>query len=418
MNTPMRNRTTCAIKAFVAGLLTLTMLSAALAQSGGGAPFNRFAPTGVMEVGGNQNAPQLFTPLPNIVGRFDGGWTRHRNFTNVVPEDSWHDSFVVLASFAPEGGRRFNGFFGFHDRGTERLAIPSWEPDISGQWIYRTGTLTPPGHPTGGQGFSPQAGFVWQDPNRRRRLNVFGTIQRRIGDTVPDSIPANSLRELYWDGQWRWTDHGQPHEQGRVLIGPNSALWNPITRQGRVFVAAAPRGVGAVGPFVYLRFYDPAVGWTWQNLESPLDTISANNRRDWVTNLTAPVAVSRVENGTYKVNVFVVGLVTTDQFNVPRSFRWELFERFWDGAVWSPWQRHGPVPGTATAPNQVDVGGAMMTSGVVWHHGTTLRINLFGHTMSGDLIDFLWDGSRWCSPAPIPASDVRRAVRTSALRVP
>jgi hypothetical protein len=403
MNHPMRNRATCAIKAFVAGLLTLTMLSAALAQSGG-APFNRFAPTGVMEVGGNRNAPQVFTPLPNAVGRFDGGWTRHRNFTNVVPENSWDNSFVVLASYAPEGGRRFYGFFGFQDRGTQRVAIPYWETDIGGQWIYRTGTLTPPNHPTDGQGFSPQAGFVWQDPNRRRRLNVFGTVQRSQGNTVPAAIPPNSLRELYWDGQWRWTDHGRPDGTGQVLMGSNAALWNPLTQQGRVFVAAVARpAVPTLGPSIHMRFYDPAVGWTWWNLGSPLDRrfrdITGTLRREWVSHLSAPVAVSRVENGIYKVNVFVVGMIQTSERNRVLQYRWELFERYWNGAIWVPWKSYGPVPGTSTwmefQDSQAMGGGAMMTSGVVWHSGTTLRVDLFGHTMMGDLLEFFWDGSVW-----------------------
>jgi hypothetical protein len=113
--------------------------------------------------------------------------------------------------------------------------------------------------------------------------------------------------------------------------------------------------------------------------------------------MRAPVAVSYVEGGQFKIHVFVL----VDKVTVQPSGEtqhWVLWERHYDGTRWQDWADHGPLPGTSPvvstepAPFRT-VPEFFLTSGVVWRDHGTLRINLFGCTPDGRLVEHYWPGT-------------------------
>jgi hypothetical protein len=110
-----------------------------------------------------------------------------------------------------------------------------------------------------------------------------------------------------------------------------------------------------------------------------------------VREMRAPLALSRVENNTYKINLFVVAWVDRQLPGQPVTSGWELLERFWDGTNWSSWNSSGLIPNSGTRNDGVE-----MTSGVSWRFGNTLRANLFGYSIAdGKLRDYYYDGTTW-----------------------
>src|SRR5262249_8157579 len=155
-------------------------------------------------------------------------------------------------------------------------------------------------------GFFVESGFAWNS-GRIGRLNIFGMtspdkdIVNAAADDAARLLFGDGLRELWWDGsQWNWSDHGAPPGTNRVMLGRNSAVWDPALQQGRVLVAADSHG-GL--PQLWDRFWDGSQ-WSWSQLGNPLGTDPASN--DQVVEMWPPVMVDGVQNGTYVVTAFVV----------------------------------------------------------------------------------------------------------------
>jgi hypothetical protein len=232
----------------------------------------------------------------------------------------------------------------------------------------------------------------WFD-GQNHRLSVFGA------SFIVQAPAHKALHEFHWDGQgWDWTNHGLPDAWVAGLqVGPTNAVWDRDRQNGYVFVAAEPHDRRRA-PELFVRLYTHidvfvhVAGWVWESLGNPLpdpNLLGAAMRE--------PVAVSRVEDGLFKINVMV--MVKRVDF-VQQTQLWELWERHYDGAQWQGWSNHGLLPGSVPAPfdpfGQSPEPDLNLTTGVVWHDGDTLRINFFGMTADGSrLVEFFWDGNEW-----------------------
>ena len=307
----------------------------------------------------------LFAPLPtDHLGRREWSpvfgwhaWRRHANNSGVTVDrwdrslvvQPWEDGTVLLGGFRV--GPRLNGFVGFYSGGQVGLGAPWWTTDLNHhQWFYRWDNHSPPSTQRG-EGFFPQDSFTWFD-GIHYRLNIFGL-------NFADSTPTQHfLREYYRTGTgWAWTDHGIPPSRAKdrfnpnnIKMGPNSAIWDPEKKIGWVFVAAnkQPGPYFATDQEVFYRYYHPtqAPNWRWETLGRPF--ANSPSSVEQVVDIQPPMAVSREEDGKFKIHLFVVMAITTTRHSVdPDAFdaRWELWERHYDGIQWHSWVRHGALPG-------------------------------------------------------------------------
>ncbi|MDR4496180.1 MAG: hypothetical protein R3B74_17535 [Nitrospirales bacterium] len=363
-----------------------------------GRALNDQLPTVVLETSA---VPKLHVvaPLPNGLGetiwnsssRSYSPWISYSNGSGISIRD-WNPGKVVLI-WNHNGSTQQKAFFGYLDHDFQsHLAIPEWfTHQLS--WHYQWQDIPALTTTTFSDGLYPQAGYIWRD-GQQPRASVFGeSFPSNCESTVIDC----ELREVTWNGnQWQFINHGVPPAPGRqvnigIRMGSNSAVWDSNTGRKWVFVAREYEKV-------YIRYLDPnqSQAWEWEDLGVPLSHPRDKQRVD---SIRPPIAVSRVENGIFKINMFSVMAVSEQTLNGLKT-RWELWERHYNGTQWEPWQAHGPAPGISYvlegSGEYVYGKGFRISSGVVWTDGNTLRINLFGRTdEEGHLIEYFWDGGTW-----------------------
>jgi hypothetical protein len=182
---------------------------------------------------------------------------------------------------------------------------------------------------------------------------------------------------------------------GCQQAGQQISEWVPTMLSGilTVYVFGAAEATAPPGhpPELFVRIYDPASSWTWLSLGNPYP--QSGSVRSGGT-MSPPLAVSRVENGLFKINV----LMLADKVDSSQGTQlWELWERYYDGSQWQPWSNHGPLPGVTPVvppdPNFEIDPDFTLSCGVVWYDDAgALRINLFGTNRDDSrLVEFRWD---------------------------
>jgi hypothetical protein len=320
---------------------------------------------------------------------------QHGNGTNVDPSQ-WSDNAVWIP-WTNNGVARMNGFFNYalvgNTLGTPWI-VPSNNPYIP--WQFNWATMAPPD----GAGFFVESGFAWNNGSTGR-LNIFGTTLPAL-DKVGGQTANNGIRDLWWDGSsWNWFDHGRPPGTDAVTLGRNSAVWDRSSQQGRVFVAASANGLRGALPQLWDLFWNGSQ-WSWESLGNPFGTNAASN--DQVVTMRSPVVVDGVQNGTYVLTAFVVGLHATNTLGGSPQVRYELYAKEKIGAgAWSDWIQFGH-PDNAPFSDINHPSLFLVDQGVRWIDGDLLRGSLFGTDTSNRLIDLFHDnnGWQWAAPVPLP----------------
>jgi hypothetical protein len=369
---------------------------------------------------------------------------QHGNQTLVHPS-LWFDNMVWIP-WTNNGVPRINGFFNFLFDGFSiwlgtPWIVPTNNPVMP--WQFNWATMEPP-DVTGvifqsGRGFLVASGFAWNS-GPTGRLNIFGVTspaQRYVYAGSPNSDPGVGIRELWWDGsQWNWSDHGRPPFTDKVALGRNSAVWDHMSQQGRVLLVAVNSSDPQSLPQLWDRFWDGSQWW-WSELGNPFGTSPALNEQ--VVEMWSPVVVDGVQNGTYVVTAFVVGLHGTKQNSGNPQYRYELYAREKIGtAGWSDWIQLGnPTHAPFTDRSDAGFSRFVVDQGARWMDGKLLRGSLFGSTAfstlpdtSNQLIHLFRDnkGWQWDTPVALPqppagggmwiASHVSCAVLTNVFGYP
>lgn len=336
------------------------------------------------------------------------GWTGvlpHGNGSNVGVSDpsQWSDDAVWIP-WTDNGTARMNGFFNFSVGNTIWLGTPFAAVDyFNSQWMFNWGIMAPAVDGS----FLVKSGFGWNS-GRTGRLNIFGMTLPAPFEFVPAvDNSGNGIRDLWWDGsQWNWYYHGRPPGADEVALGRNSAVWDHASQQGRVFFAAANSSDPRSQPQLWDLFWDGSQ-WSWEQLGNPFGATTATN--DQVIEMWSPVAVDGVQNGTYFLTVFVVGLHAANANSGNPQYRYELFAKEKIGAgAWSDWIQLGN-PGNAPFTDIGNVGSSLIVvhQGARWMDGSLLRGSLFGigpSTQPGPpnaLIHLFHDNNGWQWDAPV-----------------
>lgn len=374
----------------------------------------------------------VIAPLPTGLGvrRWSAatgwsGWNPNHPGPAGVLVTNWSESLAATYTEDPRPtvggfvrGPQVNAVYGYLDnaRAVVGVAVSLWDQGALGGplWIHSLSTLIPPTtQPV--DSFRAASGFGWYE-RAGPRVNVFGS---SLYQDLGRAGITSTLRELFSNGTtWNFNDHGRPaypgHEQ--VLIGPNSTVWDNRTKSGFVFVtleetATATNSRDAPSPNLWLRQFGPAptTTWQWIDLGNPYAlrgttfvTCNTGNRAVCARGMRAPVAVARYEGELLKIHVFVLVLRQTTQ--APTNRQWVLWERHFDGSRWRRWVDHGPFPATVPVlarpqdPWQISPGPQPpfdLTSGVAYDQNGTLKVNLFGTTRDGRLMEYFWTGQRW-----------------------
>jgi hypothetical protein len=325
---------------------------------------------------------------------------QHGNGTGVDPSQ-WYDNAVWIP-WTDSHRPRMNGFFNYAD-GSGRFPLGTpWITPTSNflmPWQFNWATMTPPDD----KGFFVGSGFGWND-GPTGRLNIFGMTlpARRYVYVGSPSGAGNGIRELWWDGgQWNWTDHGRPPGTDTMALDRNSAAWDHMSQQGRVFFAAVNSSDPQSLPQLWDMFWDGSQ-WLWEQLGNPFDQ---------VVEMWPPVVVDGVQNGTYVLTAFVVGLHVIFRNSANPQYRYELYlrEKIGTGA-WSDWIPLGNPTINAPFTDRSGAGGTrfLIDQGVRWTDGNLLRGSLFGSTQFSNiapdanrLIRLLHDNNGWQWDTPV-----------------
>jgi hypothetical protein len=285
-------------------------------------------------------------------------------------------------------------------------------------WQFNWATMTPPDaarvFDQSGAGFFVESGFAWSNGSTGR-LNIFGMTspaKRYVYVGSPNNDAGDGIRDLWWDGgQWNWYDHGRPAGTDKVALGRNSAVWDHMSQQGRVFVAAVNSSDPGSLPQLWDLFWNGSQ-WSWEQLGNPFGTSTGSN--DQVIKMWSPVVVDGVQNGTYILTAFVVGLHGTGQNSGTPQYRAELYAREKIGtADWSGWIQLGnPTNAPFTDIENLSQEWFSVDQGVRWMDGGLLRGSLFGTAYSNQpypapvnlLVHLFRDnnGWQWDTPVPLP----------------
>jgi hypothetical protein len=221
------------------------------------------------------------------------GWSgelHHGNGSTVDPSQ-WSDN-MVWVPWTDNGESRLNGFFNFNVGSTIWLGTPWAEYSHAIlQWQFNWAIMAPPVDGS----FIVQSGFGWNS-GHTGRLNIFGmTLPVPAGSVIPSTQSGNGIRDLWWDGgQWNWYDHGRPPGTDEVALDRNSAVWDHVAQQGRVFVAASADRRAL--PQVWDLFWDGSQ-MSWELLGNPFGTSTSSD--DQLIEMRAPLVVDGVQNGVY-----------------------------------------------------------------------------------------------------------------------
>jgi hypothetical protein len=250
-------------------------------------------------------------------------------------------------------------------------------------WQFNWATITPPDD----NGFFVLSGFAWNN-GPTGRLNIFGMtspLLRLVRVALSNREAGNGIRDLWWDGgQWNWADHGHPPGTDAVTLGRNSAAWNHMSQQGRVFVAAVNSSDPASLPQLWDLFWDGSQ-WSWEQLGNPFATGTGSN--DQVDEMWPPVVLDGVQNGTYVLTAFVVGRHGINQNSGNPQYRYELYAKEKIGTTdWSGWIQLGnPTNAAFTDSNVAGATQFVVDQGARWMDGSLLRGALFGSTQFANI---------------------------------
>jgi hypothetical protein len=388
-----------------------------------GDPIIAVSPTVIIDTTGSPTGHAFFVEPKGIYEDvFTAlGWTnpvlggQHGNGTS-VDQTMWVDNMVWIP-WTDNGVPRINGFFNFEVGRTILLGTP-WMVLTNNNpvmpWQFNWATMTPPDAAStfdkSGAGFVVESGFAWSS-GRIGRLNIFGMTSPAKNLVIVGSSSneaGDGLRELWWDGsQWNWSDHGRPPGIDTVALGRNSAVWDHVSQQGRVFVVGVNSADPGSLPQLWDRFWDGSQ-WSWTPLGNPFGTSTGPN--DQVVRMWSPVAVDGVQSGTYVVTAFVVGLRGINLNSSNPQYRYELYAREKIGsAAWSDWIQLGSP--THSPFTDFDSAGAtrfVVDQGARWMDGNLLRGSLFGSTQFSNavpdanrLVHLFRDNSGWQWDTPI-----------------
>jgi hypothetical protein len=323
---------------------------------------------------------------------------------NAGPPEGWRRSLPVTGGWFGQG-QDVLAFFDVPDTASlEKLAVAdlgtySGTPPLPTSFAF---TLQSPGTGTGGflvERFNPRTLLVNTSSDQ---LDVFGT---------SDDVHAPDVHTLHTPllrlhgtrtGPSAWTysaaSLGQPPftvngVQAEAAVGPQA---------GATFNLQAVLGTPAVPThlvFVKAQFASedhvtfvtgPASGgaFSWG--------IDLGSPRPGAQIVDEPLALFYQWGSITRVCVFATAVNRT-------TGRFEVFERHFDTvpgtspstpAAWTAWQSFGAPSGLAS---QLPF---RLSTAVTWYQGSTLRINLFGHsdsdpTVPERMVEFYWNGSSW-----------------------
>ncbi len=378
-----------------------------------GDPILAQSPTVIVDTGSSSTGHAFFVEANGIYEDVFSaqGWYnpyfggQHGNGTGVDPS-LWYDNAVWIP-WTDRSGPRMNGFFNY----LVQNADGSWTFPLGTPWITPTNNFLLPWQfnwaamtPPDGSGFFVGSGFGWND-GPTGRLNIFGMTLpalRLVYVAMPKNEAGNGIRELWWDGgQWNWSDHGRPPGTDTVALGRNSAVWDHTSQQGRVFFAAVNSADPQSLPQLWDMFCDGSQ-WLWEELGNPFGQ---------VVEMWPAVVVDGVQNGTYVLTAFVVGLHGIFLNTGNPQYRYELYAREKIGtAAWGDWIPFGNPTINAPFSNHSDAGLTrfLIDQGARWMDGNLLRGSLFGSTQfaqippdANRLIRLFRDNNGWQWDTPV-----------------
>jgi len=186
-----------------------------------------------------------------------------------------------------------------------------------------------------------------------------------------------------------------------VALGRNSAVWDHTSQQGRVFFAAVNSADPQSLPQLWDMFCDGSQ-WLWEELGNPFGQ---------VVEMWPAVVVDGVQNGTYVLTAFVVGLHGIFLNTGNPQYRYELYAREKIGtAAWGDWIPFGNPTINAPFSNHSDAGLTrfLIDQGARWMDGNLLRGSLFGSTQfaqippdANRLIRLFRDNNGWQWDTPV-----------------
>jgi hypothetical protein len=336
---------------------------------------------------------------------------------------------------APSGaaGADYDAFFAFRDPGAlNHVATPLYHLD-AGTTQFSTAkpmfpTLTvPTGFGDNGYYFNPQTALShWNKAFNQNVPIVFGTGLPRSELTAlygAHGLPVIALERTPSGSSF--TNRGLPQGELNAMLGPASACsvipainrdahgnalpTNPTNLVFTLTGAAWEGDEETDGDALHILHdnpNDPNDPWSWDTEASgpawtaSLGTLPGNHTAVGGALCDSWYTAPPVSGGQGHLNVFVT---TSDG---------QLWEKAFNGASWGSWNSHG------TPPN-LNGRRWRLTSQVVWFVGSTMHIQLFGYTDSGNglpqqLVEHYWNGSSWNWGAIESAPDGKDLVTTSS----
>jgi hypothetical protein len=283
---------------------------------------------------------------------------------DTVAPSAWNPRLAMVASFASDNQARVRGAFAFTDRrNADKIGGPSLlgNPELGSAATYEWRR-----HNAQPGGFIPRTGFSWKS-GTTERVNIFGTDAAR-----------QNLTELHFDGSnWHQSVHPKPSTfSGGMLLGTQSAIWDPVSGQGYVFVEVKRNDGADALDGIWCRYWNGS-SWAWFDRGNPFHG-----------SVKGYSAEGLVAVGYREASKFVIKLVmnghTIDYGGGDAVFVQTIVD--------APTS----VPGSNYSWQQWKVPeGHRYTSGVAWERAGTRRINVFGHSADGKLLHFYMVGSTW-----------------------
>ncbi len=310
---------------------------------------------------------------------------------DIIAPAAWNPRLAMVSSFdGAANNAHVRGAFAFNTRsGFGMIGGPS----LSGNpLLASTATYSWLRHNAQTGGFIPRTGFSRRE-GPIEKVSIFGT------DTA-----GQNLTELHFDGSsWRQSIHGKPNAfSGRMHIGTQSSVWDPISNQGYVYVEVKRNDGADAFSSVWCRYWDGST-WKWIDVGHPFHGEINGYSSEGL------VAVGYRTGSTFTVKV-ILNAVTAEfggrdalfvmtTINVPRLDPTGRVLRM-QGSVgeWLQW----------VVPN-----GHRYTSGVTWERAGSRQVHIFGHSADGKLLNFHMNESSWAF-GDTPRAPDGQAFRTDA----
>jgi hypothetical protein len=298
---------------------------------------------------------------------------------DTVSPASWNTHLAMVPSFGDASNNaRARGFFQFNANrsGMSRIGLPT----LFGSPTFANATYSWRRLDALAGGFIPRTGFSWRQ-GALERINVFGT----------DAAKQN-LVELHFDGaSWHQSVHPKPNSfSGRMLVGTQSAMWDPVSGQGYVFVEVERNDGAASLNAVWCRYWNGST-WAWIDLGQPFHGY-VNGYSD-----EGLIALG-YRDGNGFVGTVALNARSIDGPNGQHADAIYTLLPFTDTPAgnqhsWRQWVR---------------TNGDRYTSGVTYNDGTR-RFALFGHNAAGQHIRMDLTGltvaQNWSFASPVAAPE-------------